>query len=324
VIAQSETLRTMTRGMLYPFLAFSSIALKYGFAVALLALIALLILVFKIKSVVKQKRLLLFLFVLMLTPLLKAQITPKTTVIQYPEAAQEGLVRITKDGTYIYDIKREMRSESNRISFGHALQPEVTIEVEKRDPATGAGTGQFQTYDFGDLYEQTSSVIIGYEYERFPWIGRKGKLGFQLGGSLMFAQGHGIIVAAAGDATKEKSQEKYTFFTIPVTAGAVYRLEWKDKQFFAPYIAGGGTYTALIEKREDKASPQFTGAPGFYGAGGGLFNLALLNDDEGFALDSEYGISNLWLSLEFKVIEVNSDSFKFSNQYVNLGISFDF
>lgn len=324
VIAKSDLLRATTRGVLYPFLAFSSIALKYGFAVALLALIALLILIFRIKSVVKQKGLLLFLFVLMLTPLLKAQITPKTTVIQYPEAAQEGLVRITQDGTYIYDIKREMKSESNRISFGHALQPEVTIEVEKRDPTTGAGTGQFQTYDFGDLYEETSSVIIGYEYERFPWVGTKGKLGFQLGGSLMFAQGHGIIVAAAGDTTKEKSQEKYTFFTFPLTAGAVYRLEWKDKQFFAPYVAGGGTYTALIEKREDKSAPQFTGAPGFYGAGGVLFNLSQLNDDEGFALDSEYGISNLWLSLEFKAIEVNSDSFTFSNQYVNLGISFDF
>lgn len=320
-IAKSDTLRAATRAALYPFLVFSSIALKFGLAAALLTLISLLILVFKIQSVVKQKRLLLFLVILMLTPALKAQITPKTTVIQHPES-QEGLVRITKDGTYIYDVKREMKSESSRISFGHALQPEVTIDIEQRD-ASGNGTGTFQTYDFGDLYEETSSIIIGYDYEKFPWIGKKGKLGFQLGGSIMFAQGHGILVSKASTA-EYKSREKYTFFTIPLTAGAVYRLEWKDKQLFAPYVAGGGTYTALVEKREDKSAPQFTGAPGFYGAGGVLFNLSQIDDESGYALDSEYGISNLWLSLEFKVVEVNSDVFTFSNQYANLGISFDF
>ena len=320
-IAKSDALRAATRTALYPFLVFSSIALKFGLAAALLTLLSLLILIFKIKSVVKQKRLLVFLVILMLAPTLKAQITPKTTVIQHPES-QEGLVRITKDGTYIYDIKREMKSESSRISVGHALQPEVTIDIEQRD-ASGNGTNTFQTYNFGDLYEETSSIIIGYDYEKFPWIGKKGKLGWQLGGSIMFAQGHGILVSKA--ATNDyKSREKYTFFTIPLTAGAVYRFEWKDKQLFAPYVAGGGTYTALIEKREDKSAPQFTGAPGFYGAGGVLFNLSQLDDESGYALDSEYGISNLWLSLEFKVIEVNSDSFTFSNQYANLGISFDF
>lgn len=319
VIAKYDTLRAATRAALYPFLVFSSIALKYGFAAALLTLISLLILIFKIKSVVKQKRLLLFLVVLMLTPALKAQVVPKTEVIQYPEAAQEGLVKITKDGTYIYDIKREMKSESSRISFGHALHPDVTIDIEQRDPATGQGLGNYQTFSFGDLYEETSSIIIGYDYEKFPWIGRQGKLGYQLGGAIMFAQGHGVLVS-----NLQPSREKYTFFTIPLMAGVVYRLEWKDKQLFAPYVAGGGTYTILIEKREDKSSPQYTGAPGFYAAGGGLLNVSVLDDEAGFALDSEYGISNLWLSLEFKVIEVNSDAFTFSNQYVNLGVSFDF
>lgn len=325
IISTSEVLRAFTRAALYPALAFSWMALNYGLLVALFVLMVAMILIIKIKSVVKQKRLLLFLFVLMLTPMLKAQIIPKTKVIQHPEAS-EGLVRITKDGTYIYDLKREMRSESSRISFGHAVQPDVTIEVEKRDPTTGNGTGEFQTYDFGYLYEETQSLIIGYDYERFPWVGKQGKLGFQLGGALMFAQGHGIIVAQAGNAdeTKVKSQEKYTFFTLPLMAGAVYRLEWKDKQLFAPYVAGGGTYTALIEKREDKSSPQYTGAPGFYATGGVLFNVSQLDEDNGFALDNEYGISNLWVSLEYKAIEVESDVFTFSNRYMNLGVSFDF
>lgn len=319
VIVQHEGLRAMTRAALYPLLGLSWIALKYGFLSAVLAFMAMMILIFKIKSVVRQKRLLLFLFILILTPVLKAQIVPKTEVIQHPEAAQEGLVRITKDGTYVYDVKREMKSESGRISIGHAVQPDVTIDIEQRDATTGNGTGTYQTFSFGDLYKETSSLIIGYDYEKFLWIGKKGKLGFQLGGSIMFVQGHGVLVSDL-----QPSREKFTFFTLPLMVGAVYRLEWKDKQLFAPYVAGGGTYTALIEKREDKSSPQYTGAPGFYAAGGVLFNLSQLDEENGFALDSEYGISNLWLSLEYKAVEVDSDSFTFSNRYANLGITFDF
>lgn len=318
VIAHHDTLKTATRATLYPFLIFSSIALKYGILAAFLTLMVALILIFKVKAVVKQKKLLVFLFILILTPALKAQLQPPTTVIQHPEA-QEGLVRITKDGTYVYDIKREMKSESSRISFGHALQPEVTIDIEKRDANTGQGAGTYQTFSFGELYEETSSIIIGYDYEKFLWMGRQGKLGFQLGGSLMFAQGHGVLVSDLS-----QSREKFTFFTIPVNAGAVYRLEWKDKQLLVPFVSGGGTYTILLEKREDKSAPLYTAAPGFYASGGGLLNLSQLDDESGFALDSEYGISNLWLFLEYKAIEVNSDAFTFSNRYVNLGVSFDF
>ncbi len=318
VIAGNETLRSMTRTALYPALGFSYIALNYGILAAFLALLVIFILIFKIKSVVKQKKLLLFLIILIFVPSLKAQIVPNTKVIQHPEA-QEGLVRITKDGTYVYDLHRQMKSESSRITFGHALEPEVSIDIEQRNPTTGAGTGVFQTFNFGDLYEETSSFILGYDYEKFIWVGRQGKLGYQLGGAFMYAQGHGRL-----QSTLEPSREKYTFLTLPLMAGAVYRMEWKDKQLFAPFVAGGGTYTALLEKREDKSTPQYTGAPGFYAAGGVLTNVGYLDEESSYALESEYGISNLWVSLEYKLIEVDASSFTFSDRYVNLGVAFDF
>ena len=111
---------------------------------------------------------------------------------------------------------------------------------------------------------------------------------------------------------------------MPITLGAVYRLEWKDKQMFAPYASGGGTYVVLIEKREDVSSPKFAGGFGFYGSGGVMMNLGAFDRETSYSLDSEYGISNMWLSLEFKVVEVNNDSFTFSNKYLNAGLSFDF
>ncbi len=315
-ISQSEFLRALARGVLYPFFAFSYIALNYGFAAALLTLIVLFILILSIRKVVKQKTLLLFLMLLIFAPLLKAQTESGEKVIQHQDA-QNGLVKIKKDGTYIYDSDRPFKKDSSRITFGQAQQPEISIAIEKTS-AKGAGTGEFKTFNFQDFYGEASHLIIGYDYEWFPWV-NQGKFGVQGGVSMMFAQGHGIQTASL-----ESSAENYTFVTLPLTLGPVYRFEYKDKQLVAPYVSGGGTYTVLIEKREDKSKPNVTASPGFYAAGGALLNLSVIDSESGFALDSEYGISNLWISVEYRIIEVDSDNFKFSNRYVNAGLTFDF
>ncbi len=317
IISKNEFLRASTRGVLYPALAFSYISIHYGILAAILTLFVFLILISRISFFLKNKKILLMIaLLLIISPSLKAQVESDSQIIQHPDA-QEGLIKIKKDGTYIYDVKRTLKTESSRITFGQAMQPEISIDIEGRD-ANGNGNNTFKTFKFDDFYEGASKLILGYDYEWFPWV-NKGKLGLQVGGSLMYAQGHGIQLA-----NLQASQEKFTFITLPLTAGAVYRLEWKDKQIFAPYASGGGTYTVLFEKREDKTKLDYTGAPGFYAAAGGLFNLSVLDSESGFALDSEYGISNLWVSLEYKIIEVDSDAFKFSNQYIDLGLSFDF
>ena len=109
-----------------------------------------------------------------------------------------------------------------------------------------------------------------------------------------------------------------------MSLGAVYRLQWTARPWFAPYVAGGGTYVGLAEKREDKSTPNFAGGFGFYATGGVLVNLAKFNAETAFDLNSEYGIGNLWFSLEYKMTEVDSGEFTFINRYVNGGLSFDF
>ena len=233
-----------------------------------------------------------------------------TEVISH-EGAKEGLVKILADGTYVYDTKRELKTESSKLTFGMAYQPEITIDIQ-------LGTGSTTTYVFEDFYNESTGVIIGYDYENYLWRD-KGKLGYQLGLSAMFVSGNGILVS-----TGQKSAETFSFVTMPINAGAIYRFEYKDKQIFAPYVAGGGTLLALIEKRDDIATPKAAAGFGFYGAGGVLVNMSLLEPDSGYQLESEYGISNLWLAVEFRLTEVNNEAFSFSNQYVNAGLSFDF
>jgi hypothetical protein len=310
IIAESEGLRMMARATLYPFLFYASIALNYGLLAATLAFSFLMFICGLILRIIKVKRSLVIVMILMLTPLAKADLNSDSETIMH-QNAKEGLVRITADGTYIYDTKRELKSESSKLTFGVANQPVIDIVIETQ-------TSGPQVYNFDDLYTESSNLIIGYDYEKFMWI-ENGKLGYQLGASAMIANGRGILVSSG-----DLSAESFTFLTLPINAGAVYRFEYKDKQWFAPYAAGGGTLLTLIEKRDDVATPKVAAGFGFYGAGGILLNVTALDPDAGFQLDNEYGISNLWLSLEFRITEVNSEAFSFSNQYVNAGLSFDF
>lgn len=311
MIAHSEVLKIITRGVLYPILGFAKLALAIGFWLSLSAIFVALMGLFIVFKDSRSKSALVVLFILFVSPNLKAvEDSAGQTVIQH-EGSKEGLVKILADGTYVYDLKRDLKTESSKITFGMAYQPVITIDIT-------LGTGSTTTYVFEDFYQESSGVIIGYDYENY-FSKENGKLGYQVGASAMFVSGNGILVS-----TGQPSAEKYSFITVPINAGAIYRFEYKDKQVLAPYVSGGGTLLALIEKREDIAKPNIAAGFGFYGSGGILINASLLEPDSSFQLESEYGISNLWLALEFRITEVNNDAFSFSNQYVNAGLSFDF
>ncbi|MBY0554585.1 hypothetical protein K2P97_08655 [bacterium] len=317
VISGNNYLKGGTRVVLYPFLIFASLSLKIGIILTSILMLLVLLGSWYLAIKMRKRHMLTMILVLLLSPTLKAEIVPDETTMNHPKAKQ-GLVRIKKDGTYIYDTERQLKKESSHIRFGQANQPEISISIEQTN-ASGQPTGTYNTYQFKDFYDSDSGLIVGYDYEWFPWVGQ-GKLGVQAGASAMFVSGHGRLVATPN----APSAESFNFVTMPITLGAVYRLEWKDKQMFAPYASGGGTYVVLIEKREDVSSPKFAGGFGFYGSGGVMMNLGAFDRETSYSLDSEYGISNMWLSLEFKVVEVNNDSFTFSNKYLNAGLSFDF
>ncbi|MBC7466629.1 MAG: hypothetical protein H7256_11615 [Bdellovibrio sp.] len=319
-ISKSEGLRTMTRVALYPFLAFSYVSVEYGFNVALLTLMVALILLSSVSKFLFKHKKVLAVFVLIFSFNLRAQ-ESSPRLIKHPGAA-EGLIRIDKDGNYIYAMTKDLKKQSGHLYIGQANNPDVSISIDATD-INGNPTGAVNSYNFDDFYKGTSKILIGYDYEWFPWA-EKTMLGIQAGASFMYADGHGRLVASSTTATNPVSQEKFSFLTLPLNLGLVYRFQYKDTQMFVPYVDGGGTYMVLAEKREDKSAPNFTGGFGFYGAGGLLINLTAMDRETAQELNSEYGIGNLWLSLEFKAVEVEAETFKFSSQFFNAGVSFDF
>lgn len=320
LISESEFLKAAARAFLYPFLGFSYIALRYGFLVALFTFVILFLLFAQISKILFQNKKLFMIFILLISFNLRADLQPEVKKINHP-GSSDGLVKIRKDGSYVYDLNFGLKHESNHLRFGHASAPDVSVTFETKN-AQGNPSGE-TTLSFNDFYAGASNFLISYDYERYPWID-KGMLGFQLGFSFMYADGHGRLKATQTGQVPTESIEKFSFLTLPLNLGAVYRLQWKNQQMFAPYVAGGGTYVFLAEKREDRSSIYYTGDFGFYGAGGMLVNLSAFNRETAFELNSEYGISNLWLSLEFRLTEVNSAAFALKNRSFNGGISFDF
>ncbi|MFN3454735.1 MAG: hypothetical protein ACK41T_07200 [Pseudobdellovibrio sp.] len=235
----------------------------------------------------------------------------------HPGAQADGLIRIDKDGNYIYQTEPQNAEQASHIRIGTVSNPDISVDVCDQNGQNCA------MINFDDIYKDASGIGLEYDYEYFLFRESGvnfGKLGLQGGVSVNLAQGHGRLVANP----QQESIESFTFITMPVFAGLIYRFEYKDRQMFVPYGSGGGVYTVLAEKREDKSKIKAIGGFGFYFTGGALLNLSAIDREMGADFSTEYGIKNLWLSAEYKYINVENDAFSLSNGYVQGGLGFDF
>lgn len=229
--------------------------------------------------------------------------------IHHPQAAN-GLLAITKEGAYIYrtnDTRKYDQTTSVRLA---SMKPPKIVAAD--------GT----TYD--TMYASGSQQALAmFDYEWQPLTGY-GKLGVQAGFGFMYAKGHGRFVSNDATINGKEAKEEYTFLAVPINLGGVYRLEWMKRQWLAPYVAGGGTYIGVTEFRDDGATPSVVGVPGVYGAAGLLFNVSALDRQTAFVFSSEYGIANLWVSLEYRLLQTFSDDLDFSSGIIGAGISVDY
>lgn len=231
--------------------------------------------------------------------------------VEHPQAAK-GLIKIEKDGAYIYRTKPLETKTSSHIRIG--TMPSLEISSSYTD-----ATGAEQVVTFSDLYTGSSLPFFMYDYEWQPFRSSAPHLGLQLGGGLFVTEGNGRLKA-----TNEVSEERYTFVGLPLNVGAVFRLQIGPHPWVAPYVAGGGTYMLLLEKRDDKSMPKGVGVPGIYGAGGLMLNLAAFDRETAYSLGSEYGIGNIWLVVEARYMKTFGDTLNMSNTLISGGFSVDF
>lgn len=255
----------------------------------------------------------LFLTVLFFPYISQADFGQATKKINHPAAETDGLTRIDAEGNYIYDIEEPLRNQTFHFRIGSVENPEISVQVTQHN------SSNVSVIKFDDIYSGAAKLSLGFDYEYFLSL-KGGKWGAQVGVAFQYAEGHGRL---AVDPSVE-SIEKFSFLTMPIYFGGIYRFEYKSHQLFAPYLDGGGVYTALAEKRDDGSKINAIGAFGFYGSGGVLLNLLTFDRDMASEFKTEYGISNLWVNLEFKVVFVESEAFNYKNNFIQGGMSFDF
>lgn len=232
--------------------------------------------------------------------------------IEHPNAAK-GLIRIDKDGTYVYRISEDLKEKKGRsgsLRFGSMDPPKIS-------------SGDPPNTTFQQMYTSSMVPVLLFDYEWQPFE-RFGKLGVTAGFGFLTASGNGFMNDPSNPGQYVKAEEKYTFIGVPLSAGLVYRMEFVSNQWVAPYISGGGTFLGVMEMRDDGKTPSFTGVPGAYGAGGLLFNISRLSADTAFNLRSEYGVQNLWIMAEYRYLATFDDALDFTSGIVNVGVAVDY
>lgn len=236
---------------------------------------------------------------------------PGKTYIRHP-GAKDGLYLIDRDGSYYYHTERQSKREQTSTVRIGGLTPGPSI-------ISADGTTSYQ-----QMYGSATPVVIQYDYDWMPLKGF-GALGLQGGVGFFTAQGSGRFVDPNTAATyTEGALEKYTFYAIPISLGVIYRFQLSDRQWVVPYVAGGGTYYALAEFRDDGKTPNFVGTPSVYGAGGLMFNVSAIYPETGFRLDSEYGINTLWMTLEGRQIQATNPDLDLGGTLISFGVSVDY
>lgn len=232
-----------------------------------------------------------------------------TKKIRHP-LAREGLMLIDRDGSYHFKPKRSKSFDQTSVLRVGAIQPPPGIVAADGTTYTG-------------MYGAGNPVTLLYDYEWQP-LQAFGRLGVQLGFGLFSSQGNGRFFCEACPLNGQPAREKYTFYALPLNAGVVYRFQFTDRPWFAPYIAGGLMYFALAELRDDDKAPNFVGTPTGYGAGGLMINLSEIDRETGFLLDSEYGIHGLWLTAEWRQIQASNPDLDFTGTILSFGVSADY
>lgn len=228
--------------------------------------------------------------------------------VPHPDAAK-GLLRINKDGSYQYKVGYKLKSQSSSLRVGSLTPPRIA--------GVSTATG---TKDYKDYYGSGNIFALFYDYEWQPFT-KFGRLGLNIGSGFATTRGNGYFKTKTDES---QAPEVYSLYVVPLSTYLVYRFEYARRQWVVPYLKGGGTYFGLVELRDDNKTPVFAGAPAAGGGGGLHFSISALDAKSAFALDREYGISDMYFTVEAMALQGLSKEIDFSTQTINAGITVDF
>jgi hypothetical protein len=255
------------------------------------------------------------------------------------EAGGERPKRILKNGEYNYNTELKKPKFQNQRGAEKPIeinkQGEYYYLTEKTKPTGAAG------FTFGlttapvlenDDTHVTFKKMYSANYVPTVLFNREWKLNSSFGHlGLKFVSGvftsSGIGVFKSNDPRRrpdDQAQEQFTFIMFPNHLTGIYKFQYSDTQILVPYVEAGPGYFTFAEIRNDSIAPKLGGTPVVVAAGGLNILMDSLDRKAIQRLDSDYGVSHIWLDLDARQVVGLNKNFDFTSSIFTLGFSVEY
>ncbi len=168
------------------------------------------------------------------------------------------------------------------------------------------------------MYGDQSVNLLLLDYDWLNW--RKfGQWVISVGTGIGQVEGSGRFIDDFSEAN-----EVYTMFILLNHISFVYRFQYTDHPFVAPYFSAGLMPALLYERRDDNKRNKSKFVSAIQASGGLRINLSRFDSYGASNLDAEYGINNMWLDVEIRRVQSLDSAVDISSNLINAGLGFDF
>lgn len=212
------------------------------------------------------------------------EIKAQKDVSEHPQK-DSGLEYIDKEGRYFYNVKKEKQDPSE--SFGKPIEirsdGKYVYDIDKGSASNKAFSFRAGAYDYLSLKQEINGEEVNfkdvYKNDRIAILLDYEKLISSKYGYTSWKFSTGILYAYASNGRfanqyddDTKPQESFRALSVPLIASYEYKFQYKDEQFFIPYINAGAGMIGYAELRDDDKT---IAAYNFSLQGGAGFNLQL-------------------------------------------------
>jgi len=224
----------------------------------------------------------------------------------YHPNQEKGLYKINKNDEYLY------KYEKSKINgFFHIKAGAYSF---KNFPTENS------TLKFRDFYDSNTALTFLFEYD-WAFFKNIQSLSLNFSGGLSYNRGRGKFRDTSIDTPV---QEKYTLWFIPMGVGLTYKFKMIDNQIFLPFVNASLNYNLLMEYREGFDAFEYLGVFGAHVAGGVSINLGWFQRLTALQLDQDFGINNVYLTLEGRQVFSFEEEYNLSGFVFIGGLSFEY
>jgi hypothetical protein len=200
----------------------------------------------------------------------------------------------------------------------------VTLGVHQDRSISASSGAVYQSYQskYGDGW--VPDLQFFYEAQPFhsEWLGSLGVFG-QLGVSWKSALGSFQFspINAGGAAVPITSSTRFTFVTLPLTAGGVYRFNLL--RAVRPYVKAGLTLLGYVEDRSDNQGILRGASRGAFLGAGLAIPMDGLNTQGSWSLYEAHGVRRHSLTVDYQSIKTFSGALDFKLSGISVGLLFE-